>query len=169
MLFQYSHFFLHHLITLSHEFRTSVLGQVHTTKGLQRKARKPWPTCGSVVGAGPLDVDTVGMRNGAQGSKQIPCASVAQSWLIWLCRYSQLKEGAGKRSPRLAGMSWQRCYCYKRKGRRVLGQLVADITGHFSCPLSLTPAVLLFYFPHLLQGFTSSSSPAPAWPCQPQA
>lgn len=78
-----------------------------TTKGLPRRAKRPWPTVVLLFGARPSDVDIVGMRNGAEGGKQIPRVSC-----IWLSfgaglrpwSYNQSKEVLGEAVP-----SWQGC------------------------------------------------------------
>lgn len=114
---------------------------------------KPWPAVVLLFGAWPSDVDTVGMRNGAEGGKQIPrVLCIVQSWLP-AAGLQPAERGAERCSPHLAGMCWHDEIA--TGGERGPQPPAATDTGLFTCPLSLT--LKLHFFSVYLTYFRASS------------
>lgn len=128
-------------------------GLPKTTKGLHRKARKPWPAVVLLLGAQPSDVDIVGMRNGAEGGKQIPRLSVPQSWLP-TGELQPAERGAERYSTCLAGCAGKMQLL--QEGREGLQPPAATDTSDFSLATVLEPNSFFFScLSRLVQGYIS--------------
>lgn len=155
-------------------------GLPKTTKGLHRKARKPWPAVALLLGAQPSDVDIVGMRNGAEGGKQIPRVPVPQSWLP-TGELGPTERSVGRCSPCLAGMCWQDATAMGGEGGSsatsshhtsdfLLATVLDPNSGLFFSFLFISPSsgLHLLPCPYLsLALSTSSMSPSPLCPFSP--